>query len=296
MKIEQPANLNRFVDPTIPLTWSKRWEIVRPLFPLLVACAILMVEMIALRLWLDGQSVLLNWPRLVVAPLLIMAVLLGGIELQLRLRHRTKRWLKLDALRITTQQGLLPWKRLVSWRLEPVPDEPSLRKLTVEHRWSKKASRTRSIVLQHPEHTQILKSEVEHLRQRNITEVPLVELAESLPTPKRRRIRGMVAVALGFYLFIHGCPLLLVGLTASDKPAGSKDDTRPPSPGVEKLGRLLAKHFSSAKQLRIAFVFTGAVLTGTSLACYVWGLHAARKEDNDSACESLSPEMSNANR
>ena len=40
MQIEQPAELNKHVDPSIPLTWAYRWQALKPTLPLLLCCSI----------------------------------------------------------------------------------------------------------------------------------------------------------------------------------------------------------------------------------------------------------------
>ena len=47
MQFEQPAGLNRYVDPSIPLTWAVRWRLAKPTLPMLVFCSVIVVEQAA---------------------------------------------------------------------------------------------------------------------------------------------------------------------------------------------------------------------------------------------------------
>ncbi len=71
-KFEQPRQLNRFVDDSIPLTWSYRWRILRITGPILVWCGLCGAEMVGLthvKDWLDGTP-----SKTVALPLLAAAV------------------------------------------------------------------------------------------------------------------------------------------------------------------------------------------------------------------------------
>jgi len=86
----------------------------------------------------------------------------------------------------------------------------------------------------------------------------------------------MVAVALGFYLFVHGFPLLLVGVfqpTGHSDPSQSK--SRFSAKETAKLKRIVVRSFSSPQQFRVFVLVAGSTLTTLGVALYLWGLSTA---------------------
>src|SRR5436190_12218701 len=99
MQFEQPAELNRYIDATIPLTWTVRWRAVKPVLPILVCCSVLFFERVAFRLWLNDRSLVSELPLLLVCSLFPVALVLLAFEAQVRLTHRTKRKIALQPKR-----------------------------------------------------------------------------------------------------------------------------------------------------------------------------------------------------
>src|SRR5438445_4624479 len=91
MQFEQPAELNRYIDATIPHNWTVRWRALKPALPILVCCSILLVEQTAFRLWLNDRSLVSELPLLFVCSLVPVALGMLAFEVQVRLTHRAKR-------------------------------------------------------------------------------------------------------------------------------------------------------------------------------------------------------------
>src|SRR5881628_1435277 len=141
MLLVQARQFNKYVDSTIPLTWAVRWQIVRPLLPLLICVSIQMVELLAFRVWLNDRSFLGSLPMLLAAALTPLLMVWIGAELQIRARHYSKRTLKLDHKAVAINPAKLSriaWKFISGWWVEAIPDEPQFAKLTLEYAPDKK--------------------------------------------------------------------------------------------------------------------------------------------------------------
>src|SRR6266705_2700714 len=135
MEFEQPADLNRYLDPTIPLTWTVRWQLLKPVLPLMVCCCVVFVEPLAFRLWLNDRNLISELPRLLACALAPIGLMIIAFELQIRIAHRTKRTIKLGPKRVSVspaKYNRIGWNLISAWRLEPLGDAPALSKLTVE--------------------------------------------------------------------------------------------------------------------------------------------------------------------
>ncbi len=283
MTIEQPSNLNRLVDDTIPLTWQVRWRSFRNVVPLLLFCSINGVEMMLLRLWLRHRPIVAEWPMLLLMAVFPFVLLFLAMELLLRLNHRTKRRLRFEPKWITitpTKQNRVRWERISAWRLEPVSGETDLARLTIEYRLNKKARYLRhwAMVLSQPDQVHALRAELERWRQVGKNTAALTELPKAMLVKQRARVRGMWLFALALYCLVHGFPLLGVGLSSSssreERPA---EESRLTPAEREKLGRLFVRYFKTPERYRRFLVLTGGGLTGMGVALYFWAFARMRK-------------------
>src|SRR5712671_4898808 len=286
MQFEQPAELNRYVDPTIPLTWAVRWRLTKPSLPMLICCLVLLVEQVAFRLWLNDRSLTSEFPLLLTCALFPIFFIPLVVEAQVRLAHQTKRRITLDAKRVLISPGKsnrITWKQISAWRFQPVPTVAGLTKLTVEYALGVKGKIRRewSMILRQPDQEHAFLSELDYFRQKESNSAPVVRLAEgAASTAANRSFRGMVAFALGFYLLLHGLPLFLVGLAPPTRHHDESSSTsRFSAKERAKLKRTVAQHFSSPEQFRVFLLVVGGGLTGLGAVFYFWGLSFTKKPD-----------------
>jgi len=134
MQFEQAAELNRHVDATIPLSWEVRWKAIRSVLPMLACCSVLLVEQVAVRLWLNDRNFVAELPLLVACLMLPGALVTLASEVQVRISHRNKRRIRLEPKRIcitSAKCNRIPWKQVAELRLEPLRHAPGLSKLTI---------------------------------------------------------------------------------------------------------------------------------------------------------------------
>lgn len=286
MQLEQLAELNRYVDRTIPLTWEVRWRTLKPVLPILVFTSALLVEQAALRLWLNDRSVLSGLPLLAVCLLSPIVLVMGVAEVATRVTHRSKRTIQLEPERVSispAKYNRIPWKQLKACQLEPIPGAAGLSKLTLSYSLGKGTKRARewSMVLRQADQEHQFISELEHLRQRGVSSGQLVRLPA--PTEIQRksvRVRGMVAAALGLYFILHGLPLLGVGLLPPDRsPDESRSHSRFTAKETAKLRRVVRQAFSSPEQVHRFLLVVGGGLTALGAGLYFWGLSTPKRDE-----------------
>jgi len=286
MQFEQPAELNRYVDPTIPLTWAVRWQSAKTSLHMLLCCSVLLVEQAAFRLWLNDRSLLSGLHLLSACALVPIVFIPLFVEAQIRLGHRTKRKIKLQAKKVSISPAKctrIPWKQISAWRLQPVANAPGLTKLTMQYALGSKGKMARewSMVLRQPEQEHSFLSELEQFRQMDSNAAPVVRCAKSaVPQTSNRGLRSTAGVALGIYLLIHGFPVFMVGLTGPTRHSDdSSSDSRFSPNERAKLKQTVIRHFSSPQQFRTFLLVVGGGLTGPGAAFYFWGLSPIKRSD-----------------
>jgi hypothetical protein len=292
MQLEQAAALNRYVDPSIPLTWAFRWQALKAALPLLICTSLFLVEQVAFRLWLNDRSLRSEWPLIAVAALVPTALIMLGFEAQVRITHRSKRKLKLEAKQVSVSPAKFSrfaLERIWSWRLEPIAEAPELSKLMLEYSLNKKRKPLRewSMVLRRDQESVFL-SEMEQLRRAGSTPAEVVRLTEPLVRRKvKRRLRSAAAVALGFYCLMHGLPLLGGSLFPSGgESAQARRGSQLTAREKAKLRGFLAQHFASPEEFRKFLIVASGTLTMLGTGFYFWGLSAIKKENPLAAAES----------
>jgi hypothetical protein len=85
MTIEQKPELNRFIDPSIPLTWGYRWHLIKVMLPAWLLFLAFIVELWLFKTWVAGRA---SWDDIFLLGIWLMAMFLvqGLIEVQIRLR------------------------------------------------------------------------------------------------------------------------------------------------------------------------------------------------------------------
>ena len=108
----------------------------------------------------------------------------------------------------------------------------------------------------------------------------MIRLAEpALPRASNRRPRSMVAAALGFYLLLHGLPLLGVGLLPAGRSSDETRSSRFSSRETAKLKRFVLRTFASAEEFRRVMLAAGGGLTIMGAGLYFWGLSTPKRSD-----------------
>lgn len=284
MQIEQSAELNKHVDATIPLNWARRWQGLKPTLPLLIACSVLLVEQLAFRIWLDDRSLFSALPLLLACAFTPIALVMGAVEVQVRFRHRAKRWIKLEPKRVSicpAKYNRIAWSHIGAWRFEPLGNGISgLTKMTLEYRLDRKGKIRRewSMVLSQPDQEHTLSAELEHFREVGLNAAEMSRLTEPRPTePRPRRPHAMMALALGFWCFVHGLPLLGAGLlppeTHREEPSSRSHFTHGE---IAKLQRTITRHFPDPRQFRGFLLVTGGGMTAVGASLYAWGLRSCK--------------------
>ena len=113
MTIEQRPELNRFVDPSIPLTWGWRWRQIKMTLPIWVFIFACFFETGLLKAWLTDR---LNGDFILTLTGVLVSLFLfiwGTIEIQVRLLHRSKRVLRIEDNRIVVS---LAKNQSVDWK------------------------------------------------------------------------------------------------------------------------------------------------------------------------------------
>jgi hypothetical protein len=284
MQIEQAAELNKHVDSSLPLTWAVRWQTMKLVLPLLVCCSGILLEGAIFRLWLSDRSLISVLPILFICALAPIAAVMVAVEIRVRVSHRIKRTIKLEPKRVSispAEYNRVTWDQIVSWRLQPLAQAPGLSKLTMGYSFGKKSRReTRwSMVLRQPDQEQIFLSELEYYRQAGSNVAPLIRLTEPcLPKPPGRHLRRMVALALAFWCFVHGLPLLGVGLLPPGRYHDESKSASEFTPNeTAKLNRTATRYFSSIHQFRTFLLVVGGGVTALGVGLYLWALSSPKK-------------------
>jgi hypothetical protein len=286
MQFEQPAELNWLVDRTIPLTWPVRRRAIGPVMPLLVCCSVILMEQVALRLWLSNRSLASELPLILVCAMVPILSVMAAFELQVRITRRNKRTINFDPKRISispAKYNRVPWNRVRSWRFEPLSQAQGLSKLTFEYGigMNGKQAREWSIALRQNNQEHEILSELEHYRQIGLNKAQLVRLsAPFVPVDPKRRLRSMIAAAVGFYLLVHGCPLLFLGLFPGPRHADeARQDSQFTANERAKFQQIIARTFSSRQQFQHFLLLAGGGLTAAGAGLYFWGLSKTRRSD-----------------
>ena len=257
----------------VRFTCHEGWELARffwwAFLPLSVIFAIIGVFVA----WTQGR-LLSAWAIFLVLLFAAMPMLTIMLHITLRLllarlpfqaTKPAKRRLCVDGKGVIAGQEhrvRIRWKRVMRWFFTPAPDHPGLVVLTLES-LNGRYRRYWSMLLDEREQKPALLSELEGLRQREVTEVRVIEFDQPLPQ-RNFPSGGLWAGVLGFCIFFLGMFLLIPGLASFDHekpthrprpvPAGQSDFERTLSYAVRRL------HISNERQLRMLFWAPGSVL------------------------------------
>src|SRR5262249_44964669 len=122
-------------------------------------------------------------------------------------------------------------------------------------------------------------SEVEHMRQLGSSDAKVVQLTEPLVRREANRPLGsMVAVAFGFYLLVHGLPLLVAGAFPSN---GESEEPRSKRQWTAeekaRFRNFVLAHFTTLEEFRRFMVIAGGSFTVLGAGFYFWGIYGFKK-------------------
>lgn len=273
LKLEQPAHLNRYVDPNIPLTWAKRLNVWKCVLPLLVVCAAFMTEITLLTWWLEGRPILPNLPLLIGTAVGVITLPLVGLELSMRVDQKLPRQLTLGPKTVRLSHSSvrdLRWDRIRQWQLAPIPDAPNLTILTVYFTLtgSTKRARAWSMVLENPDQTNTFITALQSFADSGVNRARLLRLTKpEITTPRQIPLRTPISWALGYYLIMHGLVMVMAGIVT---PQPRPDNAAAPRPRNQARDWIRAQ-FHSPEQLRGVLLVTGVGLMAAGGGVMIWG-------------------------
>ncbi len=282
--LEQPVEAKAVKEVTRKAGWQHEWRGLKLAAPLLLMVSGLCVEMGIFRLWLDDRlfcaagvlRLLLMAVFPLVAVLLAVVVPLLFASLPFVGNWVPKRNLCLDDKGVKlsqTKQDRVFWKYVRRWFLAPIPGCEGLVTLTLECGNTRQPSRRYwSIVLGARDQKYAFLAELEHLRQVGWTTAPVIELLRPMPQRPVCSV-GLWAMAVAFYLFIHGFPLLAVGALPHDSKGSDSRLTPAEQNKMERLMRPVMRrlHIANENQLRMLFWLPGGLLSAGAIGIWVWG-------------------------
>lgn len=295
LKLEQPAHLNRYVDPNVPLTWAKRLNVWKCVLPLLVVCAAFMTEITLLTWWLEGRPILPNLLLLTGTVVGVITLPLVGLELSMRVDQKLPRQIMLGPKNVRLSHSSirhLRWDRIRQWQLAPIPDAPNLTILTVYFTLtgSTKRARAWSMVLENPDQTNTFITALQSFTDSGVNRAQLLRLTKpETTTPHQIPLRTPISWALGYYLIMHGLAMVMVGFGMLQL---RPDNLAAPRTSNHDQARdRIRAQFHSLEQLCGFLLVTGVGLMAAGGGIMVWGAKAkrARPPASETPDQSTSP-------
>jgi hypothetical protein len=284
MTLEQGPELNRLVDSSIALGWQYRWGQMKLLLPVLFFPWLLVVETVLLKAWLLNK---LHWDILAMLGGFgagIFLVFLAALEIQIRIRQRSKRVIQIEERWIIVKPArnqTVPWKRVRKFQFEPVPDTPGLMKLKLllKSRPNQKSSERAfwTMVLEKASMQELL-----GCLQNKKTEGPTdfeLEVLEHPATPGNSApfvFLGLTLFMAGWYLMVHGLPILFAILGGGHHDSDERSRLSPEE--IARFRHFILKHFSSPEEFRHFFLALSIALTVAGVALMISGRRLAKRK------------------
>lgn len=276
MTIEQKPELNRLADSSFPITWSKRWRAFKLTLPIWIFILVCLGEMSVVRAWFANR---LSWDFLssLVGGLFGgFTVLWGIIEFQIWFEGRSKRILRVKDKHLIVSPAkhqYIRFKSVAQFQFEPVAEKPSLTKLSIFEHSSKRVPLRRRFVMiiESPAQVRELVQTLEVKRQTVGKDFKIVTLNQPQPPPAGAKFPLAASMSItftGFYLILHGLPLIGIALLPREHDSSSNLVIDPEQ--AAKVGQFFAAHFSSVEQLRHFYLGAGSALTIAGLALIIW--------------------------
>ena len=285
MTLEQGPELNRLVDPSIALGWQYRWGQMKLLLPVLFFSWLLVVEIALLKAWLVNK---LHWDILAMLVGLgagIFLVIWAALEIQIRIRQRSKRVIQIEEKRIVVKPArnqIVPWKRVRKFQFEPVPDVPGLMKLKLllKGRPNQKSSERVfwAMVLEKTSATRELMGYLQKKKTEGPTDFEL-EILERPAVPENPApfvFLGMTVFMTGWYLMVHALPILFAILGSGHHDSDERSRLSPEE--IARLRHFILNHFSSPEEFRHFFLALSIALTVAGVALMISGRWLAKRK------------------
>lgn len=269
LKIRQPAKWNRYVDPSIPLTWRKRWQEVRTALPILCITVFLFLEMTLLRAFFDGVEV--GRDKLLVLFLVFPLFITLFLEAAIRGSHWMPRTLILRRKGLTWEHHKVlswGWRPVKAFEFADIPGSGGAKKVCLRIVTRKGVTIRKCLVL--AESSQVSELETA-LRQRDNFDGADYEVLEhdAKAVKPRLRLLPIWCWALGFFFLVHGLPLLGLALTkgGSEETPEQKQasEERPVNPVVRDW---VIRNVKTEEQLARIFLISGITFTAAAVGCF----------------------------
>jgi hypothetical protein len=285
MTLEQGPELNRLIDPSIALGWQYRWGLMKLLLPVLFFSWLLVVESALLKAWLVNKLHGDILAMLVGSGAGMFLAILVALEIQIRIRQRSKRVIQIEEKRIVVKPArnqIVPWKRVRKFQFEPVPDVPGLMKLKLflNGRPNQKSTE-RAFWVMVLEKTSAMR-ELTGFLQKKKTEGPTdfeLEILERPAVPETSTpfvFLGMTIFMAGWYLMVHGLPILFAILGGGHHASDERSRLSPEE--IARLKHFILNHFSSPEEFRHFFLALSIGLTVAGVALMVSGRWLAKRK------------------
>ena len=277
MTIEQKPELNRFVDPSIPLTWARRWHAFKSTLPIWVFALVCTCETAVLAGWLADKLTLDFVVTMVVNVTVTFLFIWGLIELQVLVEHRSKRVLRIEDKQIAfrpAKNQFMRWKLITKFQFEPVANTPSLTKLRVYGlvtNWPRTERQRWVMIVEQPA---LVREIIQCLETKRVAAKANFEIRvlEKPVTPVPAKLSTHLEMSLylgGVYLLLHGVPLLCVALGGGHR---HPDEPSRMSPTASTAWEhFVLRHFSSVEAFRHCFLWLGISLTVAGVALLILG-------------------------
>src|SRR5271166_6253795 len=131
MTIKENPDLNRFVDPSIPLTWAWRWRQIKMTLPIWVFIWVCFLEIWLFRAWLTDRLTLDFILTMIGSLFFLILFIFEIIEVKIRIRQRSKGVIQFKADKIVVRPAsnqIVRWKSVEKFEFEPIPEAPRLTK------------------------------------------------------------------------------------------------------------------------------------------------------------------------
>ncbi|MBL9170263.1 MAG: hypothetical protein JNN07_21185 [Verrucomicrobiales bacterium] len=292
MTLQQTAQATRRYRKACPVTRRHVCRLVKDAGPLLVLSLISVAEIPLLKnvmRWIEG-----NQPYSAARILLEIGGLWIGLTLWLTfliwiINRFSKPTLESDGdgFRLLNRRGqVVPWRQLSRVILEPVSPDESLVKVWLHGRLDSQGKplfKPWIIILE--KDTQ-LEPWLRELRDRHLATPTFTVRALREPIPPRddsgTNRRSAYVFLLGAWLFLHGLPLVVVGLSKSETELHRPRSVGPPP---EAFAHFILEHFNSVKQFRRFLVDIGAGLSIAGVACLAVGSRGMKLQEEKAALE-----------
>lgn len=260
LELKQPRELNKILFPNCPGSWRQRWTAFAPMLPIILMSLVVLWEGMLLTAWIEEADISRRLPPLVVGSILLPLGLFVATDFSARVQMWSSRTLLLGKKRVQTNPGnpaCINWKYVVGWQIEPVSSDNTLRKVSVQYRvgWKGTPCREWSMILDAAQ-VKELRETLRELQRIGRCTASLIDLNEPMATNANRRIsvQGMWHFAIGYAFFVHGLPLLLIGIFRG---YGSEEGPKLASASFKQF---VLNHFHSAAELRAFYIIVGAIL------------------------------------